>query len=124
MRPCANQEAHARLPVATEEVTRLACACGVFFVGLTLAQYLRVPASNNLLELSSSPVAFGPPALEAKEHAECDRYKDATKKKSSCRSCNDSARDQSESNAEIKCPRGTFNKTTGFRLCPEQHGGA
>jgi hypothetical protein len=32
-RPCANQEAHAWLPVATEEVARLACASGAFTGG-------------------------------------------------------------------------------------------
>jgi hypothetical protein len=33
MRPCANQEAHAWLLVATEEVARLACARGAFTRG-------------------------------------------------------------------------------------------
>ena len=33
MRPCANQEAHAWLQVATEEVARLACARGAFTRG-------------------------------------------------------------------------------------------
>ena len=33
MRPCANQEAQARLQVATEEVARLAVACDAFTRG-------------------------------------------------------------------------------------------
>ena len=45
----------------------------------------------------------------------------SAQEESSRRSGHDCARDESEPNASIQCPRGTFNKAADFRFRPEQH---
>ena len=42
--PRANQKAHARLIAAAEKAARLACACGVFSIGLTNERDFPVPS--------------------------------------------------------------------------------